>query len=107
MARPKVFDYDAASDETIVTAGVQGAKLAWFGIDPDRQIVHIVCNEGNLVPSGDDLETITRKAQQINLEGQDFVDFYTANKATIDELHRIALSAWAAERAKNGTVIES
>jgi hypothetical protein len=107
MARPKVYDYDTASDEAIVTEGVEGAKLAWFGIDPDRQIVHIVCNEGDLVTAGDDLDTVTRRGQQINLEGADFITFYTANKTLIDDLHRVVLNAWASEKAKTGTVIES
>ena len=107
MARPKVIDYDPASDETIVTAGVEGARLTWFGIDPDRQIIHIVCEEGTLTVSGDGIDTATRTGQQMNLEDADFVDFYVANKTTIDEIARVALLKFAELKGKTGVVIET
>lgn len=107
MARPKVFDYDPASDETIVTEGVEGAALTWFGIDVDRQIVHIVCKEGTLNVTGDGIEAPTRTGQQESLEGQEAIDFYTANKAAIDAVVQAALEKWAELRAKTGSVISS
>lgn len=107
MPRPKVFDYDPASDETIVTQGVQGAAVTWVGIDVDGQTVHIVCNEGSLNTAGDGIEQVTRSRQQETLEGQEAIDFYTANKTAIDALIEAALETWAARRSKTGSVIIS
>jgi hypothetical protein len=112
MARPKVFDYDAASDETIVTAGVEGAQLTWMGINPITQpdgkepYMHMVFIEGVLNAGGDAIETKTRGPVQVNLEGQEFTDFYVSNKATFDELHRKTLEYVAQKYGKTGSVIE-
>jgi hypothetical protein len=107
MARPRIFDYDAASDETIVTEGVEGAVPTWIGIGLDRQIMHIVCNEGVLNATGDGIETVTRSGQQVTLDGADVVDFYQANKATIDAFLEAAMSKWAEVQGKTGAVISS
>lgn len=105
MARPKVIDYDPASDETIVTAGVEGAEPQWIGFDINKQIIHIVCNEGTLSIGGDDIDTITRHGQQETLTGTDATDFYTTNKTAMDALIEAALTTWAIRRGKTGTVI--
>lgn len=105
--RPRLFDYDVASDEEIVTEGVEGAVPTWVGIAIDRQIIHIVCQEGVLNVTGDALDVVTRSGQQETMEGSDVVDFYQANKATIDDLLRAAMETWAARRGKTGIVVES
>ncbi len=116
MARPKVFDYDATSDETVVTEGVEGAKLTWIGINPLTQDVngqtrepfaHLLFTEGTLNQAGDDLETITRGPTQVNIEGQAFTDWYTANKALFDDLVRICFEKAAELKSKTGSVVES
>jgi len=107
MARPRIFDYDAASDEQIVTEGVEGAVCTWFGIDVERQVMHIVCNEGTLNATGDGIEDITRHGQQENFIDSEFVSFYQANKAALDSILTAALETWAARRSKTGQVVES
>ncbi len=107
MARPRIFDYDAGSDEEIVTQGVEGAVPRWIGIDIDNQIIHIVCDEGVLNGTGDGIETVTRKSQQENLEGSDVVTLYTAHKAAFDEIIQAAMETWAARRSKTGAVVSS
>jgi hypothetical protein len=104
MARAKVFDYDAASDETIVTAGVEGVAAKWIGFDLDKQIVHIVYEEGVLAADGKSIETATRKGQ-ISIEGQDTVDFYTANKTAFDDLINACLAKAASELSKTGELV--
>ena len=74
MARPKIFDFDPASEETVVTQGAECAELQWFGINPENGLVHIVCNVGTLNATGDGVEDITYRAIQITLEGQDALD---------------------------------
>ena len=111
MARPKVIDYDPASDETVVTSGVEGAEVVWFGIAVARQIVHIVCNEGSLSIDGDEIDTVTRKGLQVTLDGADALSFYTANKTAIDDIIRAALLKFAEMHplypGKTGVVIET
>ena len=107
MARPKIFDFDPASEETVVTQGAECAELQWFGINPENGLVHIVCNVGTLNATGDGVEDITYRAIQITLEGQDALDFYTANKTAIDAIHSAALEKWALDKGKTGEVIES
>ena len=107
MARPRIFDYDVASDEQIVTEGVEGAVVTWLGMDIDRQVIHIVCSEGTLNATGDGIDVVTRSGQQETIEGADTVTFYTANKAAIDSLIAAALETWAVLRSKTGTVVES
>jgi hypothetical protein len=112
MARPKIYDYDAESDETIVTAGVEGAQMTWLGISPVNRpdgkepFMHMLFVEGVLNPAGDAIETVTRGPVQVTLEGQEFTDFYVANKATFDELHRKTLEYVAAKYSKTGAVVE-
>lgn len=112
MARPKVFDYDPGSEETIVTAGVEGAQLTWMGINPVTQpdgkepFMHMVFIEGILNQAGDEVEITTRGPIQVNLEGQEFTDFYIANKITFDELHRKTLEYVAQKYGKTGSVVE-
>jgi hypothetical protein len=107
MARPRIFDYDAASDETIVTEGVEGAVLTWFGMDIDNQVIHIVCSEGTINATGDGIEDVTRSGQQETLDATDTVTFYQANKTEIDSIISAALETWAARRSKTGDVVES
>jgi hypothetical protein len=113
MPRPKIYDYDAASDETIVTDGVQGSQLSWIGLNPltrpdgKEPYMHLVFFEGIIAPSGDALETITRGPTQINIEGQDFTDLYLANKTVFDEFVRLAYEKAAELAGKTGALIES
>ena len=105
MALPKVYDYDAASDETIVTAGVEGFEIQWVGLDINARIIHIVVNEGTLATDGESIETVTRKGQQVTLEGDDALAFYQANKTAIDSLVGGAMAKWASENSKTGSVV--
>ena len=107
MARPKIVDYDPASDEQIVTEGVEGCALTWLGMDIDRQIIHIVCQEGPLNQAGDGIETATRTGQQETMEGADVTAFYTVNKAAIDALLQASLEKWVELRGKTGQVVIS
>ena len=104
MARPKVFDYDPAHDEQIVTEGVTGHALAWLGFDLDRQIMHIVVDEGVLAGDGLSIESITRSGQQVTLEGQDVVDFYTSLQTEMDAVVKKAMEVWAENSGKTGAV---
>lgn len=105
MARPKIVDYDPGSDEQIVTEGVEGCALTWLGFDIDRQVMHIVCEEGALNVGGDGIETATRTGQQETLEGVDVATFYTVNKTALDSLIQAALEKWVELRGKTGSVV--
>lgn len=113
MSRPKIFDYDAASEEEIVTAGVEGHKITWIGIRPDAispelpPLIHMLFEQGTLNIAGDDIEKRTKPVVQVNLESQDFNDFYLANKAIMDALHRACLEYIAEKFGKTGQVIEN
>ncbi len=94
-------------------SGVEGAQLTWIGINPittpggKEPFMHMVFVEGVLNQVGDAIETITKKSPQINLEGQEFTDFYLANKAVIDDLVRAVYIAVASKTGKTGAIIES
>ena len=105
MALPKVFDYDAGSDETIVTAGVEGFKVGWIGFDLTKKIVHIVVDEGTLATNGENIETVTKPSQQLTLEGDAAIAFYVANKAAMDAIVSGAMVKWAADNDKAGSVV--
>lgn len=104
MARARVFDYDVASDETIVTAGVEGCYPTWIGFDLGSKIMHIVYKEGELAADGKSIETITRTGQ-VNLEDQDLIDFYTANTATFDDMVNICTAKLASVLGKTGALV--
>lgn len=105
MARPKLYDYDPGSEEEIVLSGTQAAEMTWFGIDIGRQVIHIVCQEGLINGTNDGLEAVTKKGQQVTLEGAEVAIFYQANKAAIDSIISAAYAAWADKKSKTGTVI--
>ena len=112
MPRPVVFDYDAGSEETIVTAGIEGAQMTWIGINPITRpdgttpFMHLLFIEGVLNPAGDAIETVTRGPSQVEIAGQDFTDFYVANKTVLDDFVRICLAKAAELKSKTGTIIE-
>lgn len=113
MARPRIFDYDEASEEAIITEGVEGAQLTWIGINPVTQpngtepFMHLVFFEGVLNATGDAVETKTRGPSQINFEGSDFTDFYIENKTLLDDLVRVCLLKAAEVKGKTGAVVET
>lgn len=104
MALGKCFDYDAESDEIIVTAGVEGLDVTWIGFDVDRKVLHIVYKEGNLNGTGDGIETITKKGQ-ITLENSDMIDFYSANAAAFNAIINSCLGKAANDLGKTGEII--
>ena len=113
MTRPKIFDYDPASEETIVTAGVQGAMITWIGIRPNTLLngkeptIHMLFSQGTIGVGGDSIEVETKPVVQVTLEGQGFTDFYIANKTLLDDLHRACLEYIADKFGKTGQVIET
>lgn len=107
MARPKIFDYDSASDETIVTAGVEGFELMQCSFLPSRGLAVFVINEGTIDGSGDGIDTVTRKSTQYNLEDSDFSSWYLANKTVCDDFYRICIEKAAEMAGKTGNVVES
>lgn len=107
MARPRIFDYDTGSDETIVTEGVEGAEPRQIAFDLSTPRVTVICAEGTLNATGDGLETITRDGGQEDFFDSDATDFYVANKAAIDSILSAAMELWADRRSKTGTVVES
>lgn len=107
MARPRIFDYDVSSEEEVVTEGVEGAMMTWFGLDIENQRIHIVCSEGTLNGTGDGIESVTRSGQQVSMEGTPVNTFYAAHKAALDEIIQAALETWASNRSKTGEVIIS